>query len=698
MRGRKQLARCPRGHPRRAYACASLAWWLDERFSQTGSQELLEEIITLNREALSLQPPGHRDRAISCNNLALALQHSYEVTGATALLDEAITLHREALSLRSAKHPDRAMPCNNLANALRYRYEVTGVTPLLDEAITLHREALCLRPAGHPLRTISCNNLAIALQDRYKDTGVSALFDEAITLHREALSLTPAGHPDRAISCNNLAAALQDRYKVTGISALLDEAITLLREDLSLTPAGHPDRAISCNDLAAQLLLYFQKTRDITAIDEALILARESAASASPWFLWSSLFTLCSIYMEQGSPHLSVSTATEYLSQASSVHPNNITYFMKEIQRCLALIWSMQSTWTPDISLLLLYAYSNLIDGLSRMTGFLLDVTAQLTALKSARSFGSDACIAALLSNNPRQAMELVDHAHGVIWAQALHQRDPQLQDVPGGIALELESLLRAVSIPVVEDALKSPESATPHLSRDDVRHQQNSRIQTLLTEVRAMPGLERFMLGGTYTQLRETASVHPVVVLVSAQGHTYALIIRNAVQEHPDMLPLKITSDRLARLRHTATRVGLRTRTAMRDIEFESDRQMRPGRFEDTALGTLASLWHEIVKPVAEHLQLPVRIWPTHLTLDANIRASASNRPRQATTALVRHGRLCLSSHPRSRNLHRARGQPCLLLRLRGVFLHLNAVCIAQCTEQDATDCSFPSQHTRGG
>jgi hypothetical protein len=98
-RGRKRLARCPPGHRQRAYACASLAYWLDQRFRETGSLELLEEIITLNYEALSLHPAGHPNRGILCNNLANALQDRYKTTGVTALLDEAITLHREALSL-----------------------------------------------------------------------------------------------------------------------------------------------------------------------------------------------------------------------------------------------------------------------------------------------------------------------------------------------------------------------------------------------------------------------------------------------------------------------------------------------------------------------------------------------------------------------------------------------------------------------
>jgi hypothetical protein len=264
----------------------------------------------------------------------------------------------------------------------------------------------------------------------------------------------------------------------------------------------------------------------------------------------------------------------------------------------------------PNTPLSLLEVYSNVIDRLSRMTGFAVDTISQLTALRSARSFGSDACVTALLSGCPRQAIELIDHAHGVIWTQALHQRDPQLQDVPRDLASELESLFRAVSIPITKHERAPVGHATGCLSPEDVRDQQNSRIQTLLTEVRAIPGLERFMLGRTYAQVREAAHEHPVVVLVSARGYVYALIIRDSAQENPDTLHLELTSDRLSLLRDTAASVGLRNENSPQDVEIQFGRAMHVSkRRETTALSTLADLWHDIVKPVIDHLQLQVRI-----------------------------------------------------------------------------------------
>jgi tetratricopeptide (TPR) repeat protein len=618
---RKSLSLRSAGHPDRSYSCNGLARALLERYRVSGGSDVLDETIKLHREALSLQPSGHPDRAMYCNDLASTLHDRNQMKGSSGLLDEMIKLHREALALRPAEHPDHASSCNNLANALMDRYEVTGTTALLDEAITLYHNTRNLRPGAHPFRAMACSNLANALLHRYRATGVSTVLDDTITLCREALALRSAAHYGRAMSCTNLAGALLHRYQDTGDSALLDEVIKLHREALALRPGGHPSRGLSCYDLAGSLWRHCQQTQDQTVINEAVTLARQSATSWSPSDSWQPLLLLCSIHLEQWSPYFSISTATEYLLQAASSVPSNIAEFMREIQSRLDRMWLINATWTPDTPHFMVEVYSKIIDRLSGMTGFAFDLTSQLTALRTARSFGSDACVAALLSGLPCQAIELIDHAHGLIWAQALHQRDPQLQDIPRSLASELEALLRGVSKPLDTHAPMTSDSTPGYLPPEDVRHEQKSRIQTILTDVRAMPGLERFMLGRSYTQLRETASEHPVVVLVSARGHSYALIVRDSTQAAPDKIHLKLTSDRLSLLRDTAARAGLRQgvqgEAAVKDLQIKVKRAMRMSRHKEVnPLATLADVWHDVVKPVFEHLQLQVRIREPHFRL----------------------------------------------------------------------------------
>jgi tetratricopeptide (TPR) repeat protein len=636
---REALALQPAGHPDRSMSCNNLANVLRTRYEMAGISDLLDESITLHREALALRPAGHPGRSMSCNNLANALWTRFEMTGSSDLIDEAITLLREALALCPVGPPLRAGSFSNLANALWARYKMTGSSDLLDEAITLYREALALRPAAHPDRASSCNNLANALRTRYEVSGSSDLLDETITLHREALDLRPAGHPDRSMSCDNLANALWTRYEITGSSDLLNETIALHREALALRPAGHPDRSTSCNHVAIQLLQRFRQTHDVADINEALSLARQSAASSSPSSLWGPLLILFDVHMERDSPHLSILTATEHLAQASALFSDSPITLTNAISSRLTSIWSLRSTWTNDIPQLLLSAYRNLIDRLSRMTGFTIDTVSQLTALRSARSFGSDACIVALLSSQPRQAIELIDHAHGVIWAQALHQRDPQLQALPGSLASELETLLRAVSVPTSKVSLIPSTPATQHLSPDDVRHQQNSRIQTMLTGIRQRPGLERFMLGATFAQLREVACKNPVVVLVEAREVAYALIISDSNVESPHPLPLAITSNRLSTLRDFAARAGLRNGQSSREPEEDARLGIvQPVKKDKTAV-VLSDLWLYVVKPVVDYLQLKVCMEVICLVLlPPDMLALACYRSIAPTLALVLH------------------------------------------------------------
>jgi hypothetical protein len=75
-------------------------------------------------------------------------------------------------------------------------------------------------------------------------------------------------------------------------------------------------------------------------------------------------------------------------------------------------------------------------------------------------------------------------------------------------------------------------------------------------------------------------------------------------------MLHLELTSDRLSLLRDTAASVGLRNENSQQDVEIQFGRAMHVSkRKETTALSTLADLWHDIAKPVIDHLQLQVRI-----------------------------------------------------------------------------------------
>jgi hypothetical protein len=611
------------GHIFRPEICGEYAKALRKLYNHTGDISLLVEATELNREALSLLPSGHPDRPTTCGNLAVSLGIHYDQTGDTSLLIEATELEREALSLHPPGHPDRAMSCANLAVSLSTHHNQTGDTSLLIEATELDREALSLRPPGHPDRAISCANLAVSLSTRHKQTGDNSLLIEAIELGREALSLLPPGHPNRATSCANLATSLSMRYKQTGDTSLLIKATKLNREALSLLPPGHPDHAMSCANLAISLASRYDRTDDIRLLNEAINLSEQASRCSSSSTIWRSLSLQCRLYLSQrAGSELAIPRALPHLVQWSQLEADDMQAFMASIGSQLSVFWTLRAAWTDAIPSSLVSVYSNVIDKLPLMAAFVLDTTSRLSALRSFTRLGSQACVVAIMAHDLSQAIELLDHAHGVIWAQALHQRDPQLAGVPPVLASELDSLLRSIALPVV------PELPGRHSTTRDFRHEQNSRIQTILGEIRAMPGLDRFMRGSTFDTLREVARDHPVVVLVAVDDESYAVIISSSSQEGLDVIKLDASSQRMMDLGGRTRRGFYRGSTndgwrnsrgdSVQDLGGmeDSERIMRPGGHINTLHGVLSQLWRLIVKPVLTHLGLEVSllIRPMHL------------------------------------------------------------------------------------
>jgi tetratricopeptide (TPR) repeat protein len=646
------------GHPDRATSLFMLGCLLYMRYEQTGNVALLNEAIELKREALVLQPPGHPSRSNTCNLLGFSLHARFEHTGDAALLDEVIEVEREALALRPPGHPDRSTSCDNLAASLFVRYEQTGNVALLHEAIEVEREALALRPPGHRRRPGSCVHLATlltmrsnrtgditplneatelkreatklgssdhssqpmtgatltnSLYARYEQTGDVALLEKAIELEREGLGLRPPGHPHQAKISASLASSLSARFIQTGNVALLDKAIGFHREALVLQPPGHHDQASSCVGLVMLLSLRYKQTRDVALLDEAVAICSYTLKYSSASQVWYPLTQLSFIHLIRGSPHFSALEALVYLDRSFQHGVDNIPAFISQVCLIVRLIWDDSSTWAPHIrvTVLLVGVYAQLVDRLPLVAGFVLDTSSRLRTLKETHHIGSDACVAALLAEQPATAVELLDRAHGLVWTQALHQRDPQMEGAPKDLAIELEDLLRAIGTSV-------PVDPAGHLDHpQDVRHRQDTRIQIILREIRAIPGLARFMLGSTYDTLREAAREHPVVVLVAARDHAFALIMPSSLHAGPDILRLDVASHTLQSFANSVGPANMRYRACSPSCEdvhladsaigLGPDRKMGPGD-HFTQRSPLVKLWLSVVKPVLTYLGLAVR------------------------------------------------------------------------------------------
>ena len=473
----------------------------------------------------------------------------FEEGRGTSYIDDATVLDREALELCAPGHPKRSDSLTQLASHLVDRHGQLGATGDLEEVIVLNREALDLCPQGHPDRSVPLINLAIGLHARYKQLGALQDLDEAIVLDREALDLFPQGHPNRPGSLNNLSLHLSSRYKQLGEMQDLDEAIALGRETLDLCPQGHPIRSISSDNLASHLCDRFTRSKQLQDKEE--------------------LFSLCAQLA-----HVSHIVSSNDLTAARS--------------------WTRVAERFQHPTILL--AYETYLRLLVQHLATLPSLPQHLVILKThTSSLAVDAFSACLRNGDSAHAVELLEQGRGVFWSQLTRLRSP-LDDVmiacPAGTTLADEFTRLAV---LIRDALDSP-GADHHESLCSL----NLKMQTVVTNIRELPGLSRFLLLSLFPDLQRAASGGPIIIVNASKFGCDALVV--FLDRDPVHIPLHITQKGVRELSNELHILTVRATRAdvTRELAF-----------------FLRELWVQIVSPIVDCLQTTLpsqsRIWWSH-------------------------------------------------------------------------------------
>jgi hypothetical protein len=664
---REALSLCPEGHPLRSKSCGSLANSLSTRYELTGSVALLDEAVELHRQALDLCPAGHPNRSHSCANLSSSLIKRYKSTGDVHLLDEAIDLEREAVSLRPEGHIDRSSSCGNLAGSLRMRYEHTGDVHILNEVMDLQREDLALRPEGTPDRSLACGNLAISLIKGHERTGDRDLLNEAIDLHREALDLCPQGHPSRSSSCANLASSLKSLYDCTGDAGLLYEVIDLERESLDLRPEGHPLRSSSCGNLAISLKARYDLWSDHVSLQDAVALLREALTFAPRHEAWRYSSGLALIHLQKAGTFHDVNKAISYLSQSLENEHDDTHAAVKTLLPLLDSLWDSN---LESMNIKLIVIYRRLIDLLPLLAHPAIGLQPQLRALRECNRLGSDAFVNAALAGDCLSGLETLELAHSVIWSQGVYRRNPELGNVPPPLAYSLQHIFQSLAMETAGDFDSHRTTPrTPH----DMLHARSSQVYALVREIRALPGLDRFVLGEPFNNLRAVAYNHPVVVLVGARNHHYALIMAPWLSQEFILVSLDLSNEDLASLLRTSGLLrSSRGGIAPDDMQEEAQRatfKATERAFYGRGEGKLAVLWHKVVRPVLDRLGLSVSARNSAVVLlRLNvITAVAQSSPTTLALVSYRHIQLC----PVACSRYLSRIEPSLLFRLCCFVIH---------------------------
>ncbi|KIM80690.1 hypothetical protein PILCRDRAFT_9495 [Piloderma croceum F 1598] len=157
-------------------------------YSERGGLALLQEALALIREALTLKYAPHPD-TLRC--LSDAFYERYEeaphlMDDVEMLIQNAITLNREALETVSKSHPHRSNALHDLARNLLLRPGVLKEASYYTEAILRSQEAVHALPKGHPTRYQYFMEMAQILQDVYRHTQQPSHLNDSMMAYREA--------------------------------------------------------------------------------------------------------------------------------------------------------------------------------------------------------------------------------------------------------------------------------------------------------------------------------------------------------------------------------------------------------------------------------------------------------------------------------------------------------------------------------
>lgn len=605
----------PLGNPVRASTMNALGMALFDESQMAGNLERLDESITMHRGALVCCTEGAELHLAILNNLATALCQRYELSSDLFSLEDAIQTHQQALRLVVQGHPRRGTFLYNLSTCLLLLWGHTRDRSALFEAMALRNQTLAESPEEHPNRALMMEGLALALSTVYSVTKEQNVIDRAIHLLRQSVLLYDGNSPRQSQVMHNLALILSNKYRHTLDGGLLDEIIHLDHKAMQLLPgekACH-NRAIIQSGLADALVDRFKVTGDGSELQEAIRLGNDAleALRVGHPERHHVLLSLSTAHLLLSHSHHSIRQSLEHLSSAVTEPFANPRQRLRAGQDWLAKIVGTIGLATNSGEHLrrdVLQVYVALIQLIPRVATFGLNFEGRLLELESLEQLGIEAANYALSMSDPELAVELLEESRAVFWSQALHLR-LSLDNLPSSIAARLRTLFRALDAGSHLSGHLDKDTINPNCAWSDgslvTRRRQSAEAETLIDQVRRMPGLEHFLRPQPFAALSQAASKGPIVILLAVTDTCEAIVLANSWSPAKHILFTGISTKYLVQLGESMRDARLGYRLGTLDNRGIRVSDLKAGQSKDDILTTL---WRRVVKPIVDVLGLQVR------------------------------------------------------------------------------------------
>jgi tetratricopeptide (TPR) repeat protein len=647
---------CPLMHVDRWVVHSEMAWQLLFEYTRSGDLELLNKSIELGRQALNTGHfPNPSRWAHFLYRMADSLRTRYLIAGTDFEdLEESAGLYRKALQTTLLSGVNQWPYINGLAGALVLQFRSNGNVGHLEEASQLYHHASNIIPTTNPFRPYTISVYAHSLGLRFRETGDISELNRAIDLDGEAVA---AMHPSTMNYTNftlQMVSHLCLRFEMLHENDDLKKAITVAEELLRSVPSGDINRLQAIHILAKVHLLYALDKDNSTNIDltiERLLsikdqlsrssLGPESLRTLSACYMlkfrrssaviaalcakdtidealnsvdsshyerFQCLIDAAKLYMEHGTPYYNIEMALEYLSGALENTHRDVRSKIHGLKNVLTKI-EMENhdifTTRSSTSSKLLDIMGSAVLLLPRIAFFGIHPYSRLQSLKEGQSIAMTGASHALNLSFPEKALEIMEQGRAVFWTHSLRLRSP-FDDVPGGLRDRLFILTqRLEKVTNASESSRDQQRVEREIAQ---RRKESEEFNSLVEQVRCLPGLERFMLPDEYSSLKEVAGRGPVVVLVSSTLGCHAIILKSSCTA--TSIPLEAVTDKwLVNSASVWRSTVVKARSAMRDGRklVKSTKNLDSTCTQATQI--LRLLWINVVFPVIQALGIDVSL-----------------------------------------------------------------------------------------
>ena len=404
------------------------------------------------------------------NNLRHSGSGTYEWTESSEDLDHAISVSEKALTELPAYYHERGAVLNSLGCLMQRRFDRTNSVSDIEEAIPLHEEAVASTPSGHINYAMYVSNLGLAFQNRFEKTECVDDLDNAITMNEKAVARA-ADDSRVGMYLNNLANSLLSRFELTELISVLDRAI----ETYERAVTSKPNDALYLHNLGDAIQLRFEKTG--SANDLALAIDMNEHASLLP----------------TAPPFLQIRAAKSASKLLIGKDNNRAKDLLERAVRQL-----------PNIS-----------------PRTLSQGDKQYNLSQFANITSTAVSVYLECGDNPVKAVQLLEYGRGIIADLQIGLRS----DITALSATNPELAQQFCRLRDQLDCVPNRTETTSYIPDSMYRHELSKQFNTLLGNIRQLPGLERFLLCPSESEMK-TLARHPIVLFNVSEIRNDAFII----------------------------------------------------------------------------------------------------------------------------------------------------------------------------